>query len=63
MLTAAITTLTHKCINGIEADEERCRALVEDSIGLVTALVPALGYETCSRVAKQASERAHLCCD
>ena len=32
----------------------RCRALVEDSIGLVTALVPTLGYETCSRVAKQA---------
>ena len=28
--------------------------LVEDSIGLVTALVPALGYETCSRIAKQA---------
>jgi aspartate ammonia-lyase len=54
VLTAAINTLTRKCIVGIEADEERCRALVEDSIGLVTALVPALGYEVCSRVAKQA---------
>jgi aspartate ammonia-lyase len=54
VLTAAITTLTTKCVVGIEADEERCRALVEDSIGLVTALVPALGYEVCSRVAKQA---------
>ncbi len=54
VLTAAINTLTRKCILGIEADEERCRALVEDSIGLVTALVPALGYEVCSRVAKQA---------
>jgi aspartate ammonia-lyase len=54
VLTAAINTLTRKCVVGIEADEERCRALVEDSIGLVTALVPALGYETCSRVAKQA---------
>ena len=53
-LTAAINTLTKKCVVGIEADRERCRALVEDSIGLVTALVPALGYETCSRVAKQA---------
>jgi aspartate ammonia-lyase len=53
-LTAAVNTLTRKCVVGIEADEERCRALVEDSIGLVTALVPALGYETCSRVAKQA---------
>jgi aspartate ammonia-lyase len=54
VLTAAINTLTRKCVVGIEADEERCRALVEDSIGLVTALVPALGYEVCSRVAKQA---------
>src|SRR3954447_18222372 len=53
-LTAAINTLTKKCVVGIEADRERCRALVEDSIGLVTALVPALGYETCSRVAKRA---------
>ncbi len=54
IMTAAITTLTNKCVTGIEADAERCRLLVEDSIGLVTALVPALGYETCSRVAKQA---------
>jgi aspartate ammonia-lyase len=53
-LTAAITTLTTRCVNGIEADRERCRALVEDSIGLVTALGPTLGYETSSRVAKRA---------
>jgi aspartate ammonia-lyase len=54
ILTAAIGTLTQKCITGIEADEPRCRALVENSIGLVTALVPMLGYEACSRVAKRA---------
>ncbi len=53
-LTAAITTLTTRCVNGIEADRERCRALVEDSIGLVTALGPTLGYETSSRVAQRA---------
>ena len=53
-LTAAITTLTTRCVNGIEADRERCRALVEDSIGLVTALGPTLGYEISSRVAKRA---------
>jgi aspartate ammonia-lyase len=53
-LTAAITTLTTRCVNGIEADRERCRTLVEDSIGLVTALGPTLGYETSSRVAKRA---------
>lgn len=53
-LAAAVTTLTTRCVNGIEADIERCRSLAEDSIGLITALVPALGYEACSRVAKRA---------
>src|SRR4051812_28029146 len=53
-LTAAVTTLTNRCILGIEADRERCRELVENSIGLVTALGPALGYEASSRVAKRA---------
>src|SRR5438270_970026 len=37
-LTAAITTLTNRCVLDIEADRERCRELVENSIGLVTAL-------------------------
>lgn len=41
----------------IEADRERCRSLVHGSIGLVTALVPALGYEACSRVAKPRAHR------
>ncbi|MGO4711799.1 aspartate ammonia-lyase [Bradyrhizobium sp. 2TAF24] len=53
-LTAAVSTLTRKCVNGIEVDQERCQALLDNSIGLVTALVPTLGYETCSRVAKLA---------
>jgi aspartate ammonia-lyase len=54
MLTAAINTLTNRCILGIEADSERCRALVEGSIGIVTALGPALGYEASSRIARRA---------
>src|ERR1700732_2070858 len=54
MLTAAIDTLTKRCVNGIEADHERCLGLVENSIGLVTALGPALGYEACSRIARRA---------
>jgi aspartate ammonia-lyase len=54
MLTAAIETLTKRCVTGIEADRERCQALAADSIGLITALVPTLGYETCSRIAKRA---------
>ncbi|MER2196457.1 aspartate ammonia-lyase [Methylobacterium brachiatum] len=54
MLTAAIDTLTKRCIEGIEADRERCRTLVQGSIGLVTALAPTLGYEASSRVAQRA---------
>jgi aspartate ammonia-lyase len=53
-LTAAVATLTTRCITGIEADRERCMSLVENSIGLVTALGPTLGYEATSRVAKRA---------
>ena len=54
MLTAALDTLTHRCVEGIEADRERCEALVHGSISIVTALGPALGYETSSRIAKRA---------
>jgi aspartate ammonia-lyase len=54
MLTAAVNTLTARCIRGITANAERCREMVERSIGLVTAVVPALGYETASEVATEA---------
>ena len=53
-LTAAIQVLTTRCINGIEVDRGRCLALVEDSIGLVTALSPTVGYEAASLIAKRA---------
>jgi aspartate ammonia-lyase len=54
MLAAALDTLTRRCIVGIEADVTRCRELAVNSIGVVTALNPVLGYEACSRVAKRA---------
>jgi aspartate ammonia-lyase len=47
-------TLTTRCIEGITANEKRCRDLVESSIGLITALNPYLGYETSTRIAKEA---------
>jgi aspartate ammonia-lyase len=54
MLTQAINTLTHRCVKGITANRERCRQLVEHSIGLVTALNPYIGYENSTRIAKKA---------
>jgi aspartate ammonia-lyase len=54
MLSVAIDTLTKRCVKGIEADRERCLSLAESSISLVTALLPALGYETATRIARRA---------
>jgi len=56
MLMNGMETLLHRCIDGITANEEVCRQMVENSIGLVTALNPALGYEVCSELAKEALE-------
>ncbi|NWH04550.1 aspartate ammonia-lyase [Desulfobacter latus] len=47
-------TLVARCINGIEANREMCRNYVQTSIGLVTALVPVIGYEQSAAIAKEA---------
>jgi len=54
ILANAVTVLDDRCIKGVTANRERCRALVEGSIGIVTALVPVLGYERATEVAKEA---------
>jgi aspartate ammonia-lyase len=53
-LENACYTLQSKCIDGITANEEHCRNMVMNSIGIVTALNPILGYEECSSIAKEA---------
>ena len=54
MLTAGARILTERCIRGITANADHCRDLVEGSIGIVTALVPVIGYERAGSVAKEA---------
>ncbi len=54
LLKRGCLTLADKCISGIEADEARCRAFVEQSLGLATALVPHVGYESASHIARAA---------
>ena len=49
-----ISTLTKNCIKGIIANEKRCRELVENSVGIVTALCPYLGYKKSAELAKEA---------
>jgi aspartate ammonia-lyase len=55
-LTRGLATLTEKCIVGIIANRDRSRSLVENSIGIITALVPRLGYELCAQIAKKAQK-------
>jgi aspartate ammonia-lyase len=54
MLTRGMKVLRENCIVGIEADEERCRELLEHSLVAVTAINPFVGYVEASRVAKEA---------
>lgn len=52
----AINGLVDKCILGITANADACKQMVMQSIGIVTALNPILGYEACASIAKEALE-------
>lgn len=54
MLQKGMERLRVLCIEGITANTEHCREMVLNSIGIVTALNPTLGYENSSRIAKRA---------
>jgi len=58
-LTAGCTVLREKCVEGVTANPSRMRQFVEHSIGIVTALVPVIGYENATSVAKEALESGH----
>ena len=53
-LKNAIETLTSECILGITVNKERCYEMVKNSIGIVTALNPIIGYKKSTKVAKEA---------
>jgi aspartate ammonia-lyase len=54
MLTQGAIVLRERCVLGIEPDREHIRQLLERSIGMVTALVPYIGYERATAVARDA---------
>ena len=54
LLTSASSTLRERCVEGIEADAERARELVEANLIVVTALNPRIGYDRGAEVAKEA---------
>ena len=53
-LTYAVHTFVDNCVTGITANEERCRELVESSVGVITALTPHIGYQHAADIAKRA---------
>jgi fumarate hydratase class II len=55
-LAAGAEVLASRCVEGIEADEKRCSDLLFGSLVLVTALVPAIGYDAAAQVSKRAYE-------
>lgn len=57
MLTSVIKVLNEKCITGIEANFEGCEQKVKNSIGIITALSPHIGYEKAASIAKEALEK------
>ncbi len=52
----AVETFVDNCVSGITANEERCRYLVENSVGVITALSPHIGYQKSADIAKKALE-------
>ncbi|WP_396224028.1 aspartate ammonia-lyase [Gemmatimonas sp.] len=53
ILTSAITTLTTRCVAGIEANPDMCAYWVERSAALATALLPTLGYAAAAELSKR----------
>ena len=45
---------TERCVQGLEADEERCAELIEKSLMLCTSLAPHIGYDEAAALAKRA---------
>lgn len=55
-ITYAVGTLVDNCVTGITANVERCKYMVENSVGIITAVSPHIGYEKAAEVAKEAIE-------
>jgi fumarate hydratase class II len=54
LLATVSNNFAAKCVEGIKANEERCRSLIEQSLAMCTALAPEIGYEAAAKLAKEA---------
>ena len=56
LLTNGFNTLRTLCIDGLQANAANCENMVKQSIGIVTALNPIIGYKNSTKIAKEAME-------
>jgi fumarate hydratase class II len=56
LLSIASSVFTEKCVNGLKADKERCREMIEKSLAMVTALSPRIGHDAAAKIAREAYE-------
>jgi fumarate hydratase class II len=54
LLSNGVFNFSRRCIEGLEADRERCEEMIEKSLALATALTPKIGYDEAARIAKKA---------
>ena len=54
MLANACRLLAERCVDGLEANADRCRELVEGSLAMCTSLAPIIGYDAAAAIAKEA---------
>jgi fumarate hydratase class II len=53
LLARAARVFADRCVDGIEANRERCAALVEQSLAMCTSLAPLIGYDKAAEIAKE----------
>lgn len=54
LLGRALKLFSERCLAGLQVNRQRCEDLLEQSLALVTSLVPAIGYDRAAELAKQA---------
>jgi aspartate ammonia-lyase len=60
ILTSAMTTLTERCVKGIQANARMCEFWVEQSAALATALMPQIGYAKAAEISKRSVKEGVL---
>jgi len=54
LLSNGVRNFAERCIDGLQADRERCEEMIEKSLALATALTPVIGYDEAARIAGKA---------